>query len=407
MLRSDNLSIDEKLSLISRSTAETIGLDELREKLERKKQLHGYWGTAPTRSPSIGYLIPMLKFRDMINAGVNMRVLIADLHAFLDKGSKWIDRTPERVAYYKFLIAVILRRLNITESDYEFVLGSDFQLDRTYVRDLFKLLTHVTVPQAKKAGSEVVKQNKEPSLGSLVYPLMQVIDETAQQTDVELGGLDQRKIFMLSRDSIEHIGYKKCAYVMNEMLPSLSKSKPGTKMSSSESSGKIEFLDEFDTIFEKLKKAYCVEKEVKDNPCMELARLIIYPIGSKVGDYETYELLETAWMAGEIYGLQLKQWLAKSIDWIIAPIRREIKNNMNLYDAAFSEVSMVPDLPKLKSKVSLRADAPVFKPRAVYTSDTDKSNPKPMSDTELPVTHERVGHFTIDAEFDNDGNEIN
>jgi hypothetical protein len=42
MLRSDNLSIDEKLALISRSTAETIGLEELREKLENKKQLHGY-----------------------------------------------------------------------------------------------------------------------------------------------------------------------------------------------------------------------------------------------------------------------------------------------------------------------------------------------------------------------------
>ena len=327
------LSVDDRLNLIIKNTAESIGIDEFRQKIADGKLVHGYWGTAPTRSPSIGYLIPMMKFRDMILAGIDMKILIADLHSFLDKGHQWIDRTEHRVIYYKFLIKIILNTLGVHEDQYEIVRGVELQLDRTYIMDLLKLLTHITVNQAKKAGSEVVKQNKEPTLGSLIYPLMQVIDETILSADIELGGLDQRKIFTLSRDSIERIGYNKCSYIMNEMLPSLSK--PGSKMSSSDLNGKIEFIDNKETIYEKLKKAYCVEKEVKDNPCLELARLIIYPINMKVGMYESYNDLENAWISGELYGLQLKELLSISVDQIIKPIRDEIVKNINLYNDAF------------------------------------------------------------------------
>ena len=333
----DDLTIDEKLDLIKRNTAETIGLDEVKQKLSDGLTLHGYWGTAPTRSPSIGYLIPMMKFRDLVNAGVDMRVLIADLHAFLDKGSQWIDKTEQRVVYYIFLIKTILKTLGVADNSYEIVRGMDYQLDKKYILDLLKLLTYVTVNQAKKAGSDVVKQNKEPTLGSLIYPLMQAIDETVLSADIELGGLDQRKIFALSRDNIEKLGYSKCAYVMNEMLPSLGK--PGTKMSSSDLNGKIEFLDDGKTIYDKLKKAYCVEKEVKDNPCMELSRLIVYPMKQTIGPFDTYDKLEESWINGQIHGLQLKEWIATAIDKIIDPIRSEILANMALYNDAFDVIT--------------------------------------------------------------------
>ncbi len=325
----------DQIELISRGAAETIGLDELKQKIDSGKQLVGYWGTAPTRSPSIGYLIPILKIRVMINAKVYMKILLADLHSFLDKGATWIDRVEDRTAYYRFLIGILLDLVGVQRDMYEFVKGStDGQLDRKYVMDLLRLLAYVSVSQAKKAGSEVVKQDKDPKLSTLVYPLMQAIDETLLEADVELGGLDQRKIFMLSRDHIEHLGYPKCAYVMNELLPSLGK--PGTKMSSSDTNGKIEFLDTKEMIAEKLKKAYCVEKEVKENPCMDLARMIVYPMGKQVlGDYKTYEDLEAAWVEGKIYAGLLKQGLTDAIDAIIAPVREAILSNMLLYNAAF------------------------------------------------------------------------
>jgi tyrosyl-tRNA synthetase len=366
-------NIHRRLSLITSGIRETIGIDELREKMLSGKQIKGYWGTAPTKSPSIGYLIPLMKFRDMIRSGIDMDIFIADVHAFLDKGSEWIDRTTERVEYYKFLIKAILEELGVEKKDYNFILGSEVQLDKRYIMDLFKLLTHITVNQAQRAGSDVVKQQKDPTLGNLIYPLMQAIDETVLDADVELGGLDQRKIFALSRDYIEELGYNKCTYLMNELLPSLSK--PGHKMSATISSGKIDFTDTKEKIDHKIKKAHCVEGESDNNPCMMLAKLILFPLGysylhGNIEEYEkksndgllselvndsyryefiyfppnppsrpvrctTYEQLECLWKDKHIRAQDLKKWLAECINSVVSPIREKIDNNKELYERAF------------------------------------------------------------------------
>jgi tyrosyl-tRNA synthetase len=327
---------NQRMELITRNIADHIGMDTLKEKMTAGKTLNGYWGTAPTRSPSIGYLIPLMKFRDMVRADINMIVFIADLHAFLDKGSQWIARTAERTTYYIFLITEILQMLGVDPVEYEFRRGSEVQLDKTYVMDLFKLLTFTTVKQSQKAGSDVVKQNKDPTLASLVYPLMQSIDETVLNADIELGGLDQRKIFALSRDNIDKIGYEKCSYIMNEMLPSLKRNTGGAnKMSSTDIYGKIEFLDNRDVITSKINAAFCIEKEVASNPCMSLARLIVYPLGYKFTGCDTYNDLELKWIDGIVYAQELKAWLVDCIDTIVTPIRQKITDNYRLYENAF------------------------------------------------------------------------
>jgi tyrosyl-tRNA synthetase len=331
------LNVSKRMEILINGISEHIGLDELAKKMAEGKVLTGYWGTAPTRSPSIGYLVPLMKFRDMVRIDINMTIFIADVHAFLDKGSRWIDRTEERTIYYIFLITELLRLLGVEPGEYEFLKGSEVQLDKAYIMDLFKLLTHVTIKQAQKAGSEVVKQNKEPTLSSLIYPLMQAIDETVLNADIELGGLDQRKIFALSRDNIDKIGYKKCSYIMNDLLPSLKKNKLNNsldKMSSSDNAGKIEFLDSRDTISEKFRGAYCVEREIKDNPCIAMAKMIVYPFGYKYGDFD-YIRFEEAWVNGELTARQLKEWLIDCVDKIIQPIRQKINENIHLYENAF------------------------------------------------------------------------
>lgn len=353
------LSVEERLQLISRNAVDTIGLDEVEEKMKSGLSIRGYLGTAPTRSPSIGYFIPLMKFRDLVQADVDMTMFIADVHAFLDKGSRWIDRTQERTTYYIFIITEILKVLGVEPHEYTFVKGSNVQLDKTYIMDLFKLLTNVSDKQAKKAGSDVVKQNKDVMLSSLVYPLMQVIDAVVLSADIEIGGLDQRKIFALGRDYIERLGYDKCAHVMNELLPSLGK--PGSKMSSSDLMGKIEFTDSKEQIAEKLKKAYCVEKDTKNNPCMDIARLIVFPIKGSLGDFTSYQELESLWVLGNVYAKQLKDLLIDAIDEIIDPIRKSIDANRNLYDDAFPAVEplLVENKTSVDNKVETNAGAEV------------------------------------------------
>lgn len=329
----------EKLySVLAKDAAEVIGADEIKDKLELCQNLRVYFGTEPTSSPSLGYLIPMMKIRDVISAGpdnTTMIIFLADVHAFLNKGPNMINRTLERTAYYEFIIKSMLKRLDIGEDSYEFTKGSDVQLDKVYMLNLFKFMTKVTVNQAKKAGSDVVKQDKDPALSSLVYPLMQALDESVLEADIQLGGIDQRKIFALSRTFTERIEGNKCAYIMNPLLQSLGK--PGSKMSSSDLYGKIEFLDSKEVIAAKIKKAYCVEKEtdINQSPCLALAKYIILPIVGKVGVYDNYEMLVHDWANGKVSAQELKEWVADGVDKVVEPIRSDIASNMSLYSMAY------------------------------------------------------------------------
>ena len=77
----------------------------------------------------------------------------------------------------------------------------------------------------------------------MIYPILQVLDEVYLKTDIQLGGVDQRKIFMMSRDHLHKIGYKSNIHLMNQMIPNLSGKTVDEKMSSSDINSKIDLLD--------------------------------------------------------------------------------------------------------------------------------------------------------------------
>jgi len=56
-------------------------------------------------------------------------------------------------------------------------------------------------------------------MSSLLYPILQALDEEYLGVDVQFGGVDQRKIFMFARDHLPRIGYKKRSHLMNPLIP--------------------------------------------------------------------------------------------------------------------------------------------------------------------------------------------
>jgi tyrosyl-tRNA synthetase len=73
----------KKLDIIRKNTEEIVTEQELGELLGRKSA-SAYIGYAPTGRLHIGYFIPVIKIKDLMDAGVKMTFLIADLHAHLD-----------------------------------------------------------------------------------------------------------------------------------------------------------------------------------------------------------------------------------------------------------------------------------------------------------------------------------
>jgi tyrosyl-tRNA synthetase len=108
-----------------------------------------------------------------------------------------------------------------------------------------------SVHDCHKAASEVVKFGDSPKLSGYIYPLMQALDEEYLKVDMQVGGVDQRKILVLAREKLPGLGYKKRVEMLLPFLPGL----VGKKMSSSVESSKIGLMDSPETIAKKIKSA--------------------------------------------------------------------------------------------------------------------------------------------------------
>ncbi len=271
------LSPQEKLSLIKEQLQETLREDILENIiLKEQRPLVIYWGTATTGRPHCGYFVPMMKIAHFLRAGCRVKILLADIHGFLDNLKAPIELVKYRAEYYKFIIKSLLKAVGVSLEKLEFVLGSSYQLSADYTMDIFRLSSVVTEHDAKKAGAEVVKQVDNATLSGLIYPLMQSLDEQHLGVDAQFGGVDQRKIFALAQEVLPKIGYKERAHLMNPMVPGLT----GGKMSASDPDSKLDILDTADAIRKKLRKAYAAAKETEGNGIVGFVEFVLLPISA-------------------------------------------------------------------------------------------------------------------------------
>lgn len=328
------MSPQEKFELITRNLQEVVGEDDLKEIL-KKRDLIIYWGTAPTGKPHLGYFVPMRKVADFLKAGCKVKLLFADLHAYLDNQKAPWELLEQRTKYYEAIIKSMLKSLNVPLDKLEFIKGSSYQLSEKYTLDMYKLSAQTTLKKAQKSGAEVVKQSDSPPVSGLLYPLLQTLDEEYLKVDAQFGGVDQRKIFVLARESLPSLGYKKRIHLMNPIIPGLLQ---GGKMSSSEENSKIDLLDDEKTIQKKVNKAYAQEGIVENNGLLAFAKNVLFPLKQdtntpflierpeKFGgniEFQTYEELESAYKKNTLNPADLKPAMTKEINLLLDPIRKE------------------------------------------------------------------------------------
>jgi len=266
---------EERFALITRRLGEVLGGDAIKGILtEGKRHVKCYWGTAPTGRPHIGYFVPLTKIADFLRAGVEVTVLIADIHAFLDNMKAPLDLVAHRAKYYETLIRAVFDSLAIPTDKLKFVLGSTYQLTREYNLDNYRLCASVSEHDAKKAGAEVVKQVESPLLSGLLYPGLQALDEQYLDCDFQFGGIDQRKIFTFAELYLPRLGYRKRSHLMNTMVPGLG----GGKMSASDPNSKIDLLEGPDAVKKKIKLAFCEEGNIDENGVLAFVGAVLMPI---------------------------------------------------------------------------------------------------------------------------------
>ncbi|GAO49002.1 hypothetical protein G7K_3163-t1 [Saitoella complicata NRRL Y-17804] len=331
---------DEKYTLITRGLQEVLGGDQIKAILEaNERPLKLYWGTAPTGRPHCGYFVPMVKLAEFLRADVEVTVLLADIHAFLDNLKAPIELVKHRVEFYSRVVRTMLESLGVSTEKLRFVTGSSYQLTPEYSMDTYRLAAHVTEHDAKKAGAEVVKQVDSALLSGLLYPGMQALDEEYLGCDAQFGGVDQRKIFTFAEKYMPTLGYKKRAHLMNPMVPGLA----GGKMSSSDPNSKIDVLDDAKTVKKKIGAAFCAPGEVEGNGVLAFVKNVLFPVyalrsqssgESQEGFYinrpeqyggpisfRTYEALEEAYASQSLTPMDLKSGVTDEINKLLKPIQ--------------------------------------------------------------------------------------
>ena len=324
------MDVEERFNLVKRNTEEIIGDNELRELVKSKKSPAVYIGTAITGRPHVAYFVWAIKLADFLRAGFRVKVLLADLHGALDN-TPW-DVLEKRYKYYEAVIPLLFESIGVSVRNLEIVKGSDFQLDKRYFYDVLRMSTFTSERDCLKAASEVVKMGENPKLSGLIYPIMQALDEEYLDVDVQYGGLDQRKIFVFARENLPKIGYKARVEIMTAIIPGLI----GEKMSASVEKSKIDLLDNEEMVVEKVNSAHCVEGDV-DNGLLPFLRYVVMVIkgdlnkeliierDKKYGGnivFRRYEEIEGAFRNKKLHPLDLKEAVAKEINHLLAPMRK-------------------------------------------------------------------------------------
>ncbi|PHH88014.1 hypothetical protein CDD83_8120 [Cordyceps sp. RAO-2017] len=372
------MTASERLVLIRENLAEILNPEIIEKILEEGRNPKVYWGTATTGRPHCGYFVPAIKIAQLLAAGCDVTVLLADIHGFLDNLKAPLELVEHRAQYYRLVVQSILEAVGVPTEKLRFVLGSEYQKSADYIMDVYKLASLISEHDAKRAGAEVVKQTSNAPLSGLLYPILQVLDEQYLDVDAQFGGLDQRKLFIAAKEWLPKLGYRERAHILNPMVPGLQ----GGKMSSSDQDSKIDLLDPPEVVTKKIKKAVAAPKVVEENGVLAFVEFVLLPAAALRGKREFTVDRERDGLPPLVYAdiaemhrdyqgdvltpQLLKPAVAKALNDLLAPIHAAFQGSKEWQDIT---LKAYPPPPKKEKKVK----------------DKGSRYPGKPSDKELPV----------------------
>ncbi len=345
------MDVEKRIELAIRNTAEIVTLNELRNLFETKSKITGYIGYEPSGLFHIGWLIWAFKVKDLVEAGVQMIILEATWHAWInDKLGGVMENIKDDAKYVRH----VLRAIGLDESKVRYVDAEDLVSDKDYWAYVLRIAKNSTMARIKRALTIMGRRAEEAEMDTskLIYPLMQVADIYYLNIDIALGGTDQRKAHMLARDIAEKLGRKKVIAIHTPLLTGLQGVKRmdmtqvseeehaiGYKMSKSKPESVILVHDEPEEIRKKIRNAFCPPRQVKYNPIIEINKYLLFrqkgfilhiDRPSRYGgpiDVYSYDELEKMYVEGKLHPLDLKNATAEALIKLLEPIRKYFEKN--------------------------------------------------------------------------------
>lgn len=208
-------SVNEQMDLIRRGAFEIIPEDELVKKIEKslktKEPLKIKLGCDPTRPDlHLGHSVVLRKLSQFQSLGHQAILIIGDFTGMIgDPSGRNTTRPPltlqesrnNGLSYFEQASKIL------DKNKTKIVYNSEW-LGKMSFEDVIKLASKYTVARMLER-DDFTKRYKggEPiSLHELLYPLAQAMDSVAIESDVELGGTDQKFNLLVGRDIQREFG---------------------------------------------------------------------------------------------------------------------------------------------------------------------------------------------------------
>jgi tyrosyl-tRNA synthetase len=358
------LDEEQRLELILRGTEEVITERELKQILKATISPKAYWGFEPSGGMHIGTgLVCGGKIKDMIDAGCDFTILLADWHAWINNK---LGGNLENIRVCGEYFKRCFTGLGIPPDKVTYRRTSELASSIDYWEKVIRIAKSNSTTRIRRAlpimGREM--DAKDVETAAMFYPCMQAADIFQMDLDIACAGIDQRKAHVIARESAQKLRRKVPVSLHTYLLPglsggSLSESETGatasfdadrkidleigSKMAKSVPGTAVLVHEEPEEIGKKIKSAYCPRKATEENPVLEIVRLILLPqMGgleiqrpSKYGGnvrFTKYKEIKKAYELGQLHPQDLKDGVAKALTERLEGVRRELAKDPELFD---------------------------------------------------------------------------
>lgn len=205
------MNTENTLAIFERGTDEILPLDELKKKLAKNKPLRIKAGFDPTAPDlHLGHTVLINKLKQLQDLGHEILFLIGDFTGMIgDPTGKSATRPPltqeqviENSQTYQTQVFKILDKEKTTV-----VFNSEW-MDKMSSAQMIQLASQYTVARMLERDdfSKRYKSGKSISIHEFLYPLIQGYDSVALESDIELGGTDQKFNLLMGRELQKQAG---------------------------------------------------------------------------------------------------------------------------------------------------------------------------------------------------------
>ncbi|MCR4369420.1 MAG: tyrosine--tRNA ligase [archaeon] len=340
------MDTEKRMELIRGVGEEIITEDDLRQLLETKKRPIAYDGFEPSGKIHIAQgILRAINVNKMTKAGCKFKLLVADWHAWANNK---LGGDLEKIGIAGDYMVEVWKATGMDLDNVEFVPASKLVDEKEYWEKVMKIAVNSTVKRALRCSQIMGRQESEiQQTSQVIYPCMQTADIFHLEVDIAQLGMDQRKVNVFARELAPKLGFAKPVAVHHHMLLGLSQINTASegvdraiemKMSKSKPDSAIFMTDSKEEVERKIKKAYCPEKIVADNPVLEYCKYIVFEkfpemeierpekFGGNVS-FANYSELESAFVSGSLHPMDLKSATASKINELLEPVRNHFAKN--------------------------------------------------------------------------------